>query len=71
MTNAIKTLRRNKDRPYERISGTKNFQYKEILYDKFKRYGNYINILTKKAKEINSICFSKNIRKKCAKLGTT
>ena len=44
ITNAIKTSIRNKDRLYKRILRTKNLQQKEILYDKFKRCRNYINI---------------------------
>ena len=36
ITNAIKTTIRSKDHLYKGILKTKNFQQKEILYDKFK-----------------------------------
>ena len=50
ITNAIKTSIRNKDCLYKTLLRTKNVQQKEILHEKFNRYRNYTNILTRKSK---------------------
>ena len=68
-TNAIKTSIRNKDRFCKRILRTKNLQQKETLYDKFKRYRNYVSILTRKSKANHYNKFFQEHKKKCAKHG--
>ena len=62
---------KNKDKIYKRLLKSKNYQQKEKLYNKFKRYRNGINILTRnyqlsKSKSL-SIFFAKNINKICLK----